>query len=142
MKQHDEGYSQAYYYSVPDFKKGYVNVIVDRDFTSTIQIYAYNKNGVTISDNYIINPVDPSGIDISFNIINDEIELTAKSRRYDAINMIKECNIQSIIDGQKKSIKFADNKNKINISSLKQGMYIINVIDVSGVEHTFKFRKN
>lgn len=142
VKQLDEGYSQPFYYSVPDFRKGYVEVIVDRDFTSTIQILAFNRNGMTRSDNYVISPVEPSGISLDFDIHDNEILLNASCRRMDNRNLIKEYKLLSVIDGQKVMAGSGSNvANRIPISSLRPGFYLLHVTDIMGGEHSFKIKR-
>lgn len=145
VKQHDEGFPQPYYYSVPDFRKGYVDVVVDRDFASTIQIRSYNKNGWTDSDEYVIEPVEPSGINVSFVVSQDAVRIDAWSRRHaTGANLIREYTIASV---DRMSIQDAictggkSLSSEIPISNFKTGHYMLTAIDIEGKCHSIKFTR-
>ena len=76
VSQLDEGNDMPYQYEVPDFRKGYFTATVDREFTSTFTITAYNKNGSTKSETYVLQPLTPTtSIDLKFNVNNDQIKV-------------------------------------------------------------------
>ena len=153
VSQLDEGNDMPYQYEVPDFRKGYFTATVDREFTSTFTITAYNKNGSTKSETYVLQPLTPTtSIDLKFNVNNDQIKVFLDdTQRHDTSGRLlvssyqikkvmpytSEKTIQGLI-----SLPKRPESNIIDISTLDNGIYILTVYDIKGGCHTLKFTKN
>lgn len=142
VSQLDEGNEMPYQYEVEDFQKGYFVATVDKDYSTTFTITAYNKNGSTESYPYVLPPVDPSPIDVEFQYKNNAIKISASKRNAKNTNLISNISISSLTD-KYNSIKTisSNNDKEINISSLQKGKYAITVYDINNKKHTFKFTK-
>lgn len=143
VAQLDEDNELPYYYEVKDFKKGYFEAVVDRDYTSTFTITAYNKNGSTESYPYVLNPVDPSPIGITFGLKNQKISISASKRgvRTSSENLISKIKINSEIKSQKVVFCTNGKTDEVDISSLPKGFYVLEAFDIEGKSHTFKFAR-
>ena len=143
VTQIDEGYELGYNYEISDFKKGYFTATVDNEFTTTFVITAYNKNGSTVSYPYVYDPLEGNALTMNFVMEDNYIVIENNSRRYAGLSFISSCEINPVDVKTSRGIitktKFEDNK--IDISSLSSGLYILTVNDIRGGKHTFKFQK-
>lgn len=146
VSQLDEGNELPYQYEVPDFKKGYFVATVDKEFSSTFTITAYNKNGSTVSYPYVLSPLSTkSNIQVNFILNKDNIQIKPVSRKMDGKTLVTSYEIHPLVSNNndiKSTYKryFTDDKS-INISSLTKGYYTLTVYDIRGEKHSFKFIK-
>lgn len=144
VAQLDEDNELPYYYEVKDFKKGYFEAVVDRDYTSTFTITAYNKNGSTESYPYVLNPVDPSPVDVKFCLKNQNINILTSRRRTRTLNdenLISKVKINSLETNEEIKLNRQNRIDEINISPLPKGHYVLTVYDVYERKHVFKFSR-
>jgi uncharacterized protein YxeA len=146
VSQLDEGNELQYQYEVPDYKKGYFVATVDKEFSSTFTITAYNKNGSTVSYPYVLSPLSTkSNIQVNFILNKDNIQIKPVSRKMDGKTLVTSYEIHPLVSNNndiKSTYKryFTDDKS-INISSLTKGYYTLTVYDIRGEKHSFKFIK-
>ena len=142
VSQLDEDNEMPYLYEVKDFKKGYFIATVDKDFSTTFTITAYNKNGSTTSYPYTLAPLDPSPINVEFRYNSKEISIIASNRRNSGNNLIANMNITPLLPvGGVIGKQALTIGNKVEVSSLPKGSYVLNVYDIYNKKHTFKFIK-
>ncbi len=146
VSQLDEGEEIPFFYDVPDFKNGYFIANVDKEYTTTFKVIAYNKNGNTTSDSYVLQPIEPAtSIDVRFRKNDDTILVEAISDRLQNKNIIKSYEINNINMKQQSYTcninKSGTTSNQININNLSSGLYILTVYDIKGGKHDFKFMK-
>lgn len=142
VSQLDEENEMPYQYEVEDFQKGYFVATVDKDYSTTFTITAYNKNGFTESYPYVLAPVDPSPIDVEFLYKNNSIKITASKRNAKNTKLISNISIFSLTDDYNNIKTISPNHdNIINVSSFPKGKYAITVNDTENKKHTFKFTK-
>lgn len=153
VSQWFEGDYFPYTYEVHDFEKGYFTASVDKEFSSTFMITAYNDNGYTYSDTIVIDPLEPvSELNLQFRYNNGFINIGAESQRLAHKNLISSFEIKPLnrLDGQqtthgataimmKKRIQKSGNQ--IDVSSLPKGVYALIVYDIKGGRHEMKFIK-
>lgn len=146
VEQHDEWENVPYRYVVDDFKDGYFTAIVDKEFTSTFCIIASNENGAVRSDTLVIEPLEPAEMQIEALVNNDYIEVNTTSLRLRTLNpeqltmtyQIK--NLSEYTTPQVLSGELTNNDKCIDVSSLKSGLYVLQINDVNNNPHTIKFR--
>lgn len=146
VSQLDEGNDFAYEYEVPDFEKGYFIATVDREFTSTFTITAYNKNGSTVSYPYVLEPLTPvDEIELMISKKNDNIyvsPLSRKRQRNIDRNYISTCQLYKVDSNVQKCVQgITVSKNNIDVSCLNKGIYLLMIKDIKGKQHPFKFVK-
>lgn len=151
VAQSDEDDTLPFYYGVSDFGKGYFIATVDRELTSYFTVTAYNKNGNTKSETFVLPPLTPvNSLDLAFTVRKDYIDIASKSRklREDA-QYVSSYKIQSVLASQKRvegsataHLSSSMDGNRIDISSLPKGVYVLTVEDVKGGVHSVKFNRN
>lgn len=142
VSQLDEGEDYPYYYEINDFKKGYFTALVDKEYYSTFTITAYNSNGTTTSESFVLPPLEPvTSYAVNFSIENKKITVTPTSERAKDKQIIKSYEIKEINNIYKNKIQNGtyNNKERIDISNLKKGLYILTVTDIRGHIHSIKF---
>lgn len=145
VTQINDGDELGYDYEVPDFKKGYFSATVDNEFITTFVITAYNKNGSTVSYPYVYDPLEGRALSVNFVLNDDNITIENNSRRYPNNSFISSYEILPIDMNISRNIitNFSlEYNNKIDVSSLPNGHYILIVYDNRGDKHTFKFKKS
>lgn len=144
VSQLDEYNELPYYYEVKDFKKGYFVATVDKDYTTTFTITAYNKNGSTESYPYVLSPLDPSPIEVKFSMKRQNISISASKRGARALskNLITKVEITSLDKNQNMFLYSSKNNDEtISVGSLPRGRYVLSAYDAFDKKHTFKFSK-
>lgn len=128
-------------YEVSDFKKGYFVATVDKEFSSSFTITAYNSNGCTRSETFTLPALEPWDGNAAFSITNNSISLTGNALRARSqkdfkyeISSISTFNVQAQKSGK---INF---DSTIDISDLPSGLYVITLYR-DGKKHTTKFEK-
>lgn len=146
VSQQDGEDGLPYYYDIPDYKLGYFIATVDKEVTTTFVITAYNKNGTTHSDKLVITPDISNTMQLLFNLTNNYIKIDS-NKDIPISNVIKDFNIENITINANSSMVNSDIKadtqlanDKINISNLKSGLYVLKVTDIDGNSYDFKFR--
>lgn len=141
VSQLDEDNEMPYLYEVKDFKKGYFIATVDKDYSTTFTITAYNKNGSTNSFPYTLAPLEPSPINVEFKYNNKEINISASERRSTGKKLIMDMNVTPLFSVGEVGKLALINGNKVDVSPLPKGSYVLNVCDIYNKKHTFKFAK-
>lgn len=151
VTQKDEDSDNTYEYEVPDFKSGKFTATVDKEFSSTFIITAYNKNGQTESDPYILKPLSPpTSIDLHLWFENEKL-LLERARRYQKlVKVVDTYRITAIEPTMRRMVginnietpmtKTAKGE-QIDVSSLPKGTYLLTVKDIKGGIHSLKFTK-
>lgn len=123
-----------------DIKSGKFIATVDREYSSTFIIASYNKNGVSMSENYVLPAITPvNELKLSFEKKGNEIKITSNSRRMNNKLLIKSYEIIPLNILMKSEFHNNISSNTIDISALDYGFYILNVLDIFGKRHSFKF---
>lgn len=149
VSQYNEGEDVPLQYALQDIKSGKFTATVDREYSTTFVITSYNKNGSTTSENYVLPPLTPlNNLKLFFAYNNMLIKVTSDSRRMHNKTLIKSYEIVPVdvkatqnTTRRIKCVLIPRYLNTINISSLTAGIYTLNVIDVFGKTHSFKFVK-
>lgn len=142
VSQLDEGNDLPYQYEVPNFKQGYFIATVDKDYTTTFKITAYNQNGTTESYPYILPPVAPSDINIEFNYLNEIIHINTTTKRDNLRKQLLSYKISKLSSASTIIEKECDvNDLNIDVSQLSKGLYNISIKDKKGINHNFKFKR-
>ena len=142
VSQLDEGEDYPYYYEINDFKKGYFTALVDKEYYSTFTITAFNGNGTTTSETFVLAPLEPAtSYAVNFSIDNKKITVKPTSERAKNKQIIKSYEIKEINNIHKNKIQNGtyNDKERIDISNLSKGLYILTVTDIRGHIHSFKF---
>lgn len=146
VAQLDEGNNVPYLYEVPDFRKGTFTATVDREYSSTFTITAYNDNGSTVSYPYVMPPLTPiDELEYNFTIKDNKIQVTSNSGRYEINELLnRSCSFRRIdVSGaytdRFTTIVLSDGNGCFDISGLKEGLYVMTVSDVAGGSHKFMF---
>ncbi len=145
VEQLDEGERVPFRFDVSDFKDGYYIATVDKEFYSEFKVIAYNANGGTISETLVVEPLEPVALSLSTTIVGDEIEITTNNARRSDINYIQSYAISPLTNYRSNALLQGANldncANRIDISGLPSGLYALNIIDIYGERHSFKFMK-
>lgn len=144
VSQLDEYNELPYHYELKDFKKGSFIATVDKDYTSTFSITAYNQNGSTESLPYVLQPLDPSPVDVKFCLKNQNINILTSRRRARTLNeenLISKVKINSLETNEEIKLNRQNRIDEINISPLPKGHYVLTVYDVYERKHIFKFSR-
>lgn len=140
VEQLDEGEEFPYYYEVENFKKGYFTATVDKEYTSSFRVTAYNKNGSSTSEQYILSPLEPAReINLSFDMKGDRINVIPNERKLRSGKVCQSYMINELSSNRtvKSSQERSDN---IDISKLeKNKYYILLATDIKGAKHAYKF---
>lgn len=149
VSQYDYGEEVPYQYSLSDIKSGKFTATVDKEYPTKFLITSYNKNGSTTSELYTLNGVQPTAnLDLSFKYSNERILIESNSDRMNEKTLIKSYSIKTLnFANQQFAQKTSDlssdcrilDTNTICVAGLKKGFYILNVLDIYGKEHSFKF---
>lgn len=143
VSQLDEGEDLPYTYEVTDFKKGYFIANVDKECESEFTITAYNKNGMTKSDVYVLKPLSSVRPDWGIGISRDELKIFDKNDICTKVSeTIRELSITEIHSSCIKSNTVTDKldaNNTIDISSLSSGIYQLRLRDKFGRDFSWKF---
>ena len=143
--QLDDWATVPYYYEVTDFGKGYFEATVDVEYPTVFTIAAYDEYNryTTKTITYTPDP-DELGVDLNFKSNRNYIEIKPAHTRRGADELVLSGEIISISPENVTLPMWEQGKlegNRIDISGLKQGMYALNVTDVKGKKHTYKFCK-
>jgi hypothetical protein len=142
VAQYDAYETIPYYYVVTDFKDGYFLASVDKEFDTRFVITAYNENGYTESEAYTFHPSDLIGpMALNFTRRGDVIEIESKNPRARGKNVVREASISSVLPYAEKRLYRFQNENKLDVSKLKKASYVLNVTDINGDIHSYKFVK-
>lgn len=141
VSQLDEDNEMPYLYEVKDFQKGYFIATVDKDYSTTFTITAYNRNGSTTSYPYALAPLDPTPISVDFKYMNNEISILASQRKNAVDNLINKVEAVPLSTNGKVCKLSLSADCKVKVSSLPKGSYVLNVYDIYNKKHTFKFAK-
>ena len=125
---------------MPNVKDNYFTAVVDREYETTFVLTAYNGNGNTQSTYVYTPPLPQNGINLQFTRDKDVINISHPSRRQRNESLVSMATITDVM-GNRASIYMPFENGKIDISSLPKGNYILNVTDVRGFAHSFKFSK-
>lgn len=149
VSQLDEGNEFPYQYEITDFKEGYFIATVDKEFSSTFTITAYNDNGSTRSYSYVIEALEPiNALALNFVVGDDGIEILSNSRNLSEKQLISSYRLNKVSSNHIQTMNIEteaiilDRKNVIDISSLDKGLYTLTATDIKGGLHTIKFVKN
>lgn len=145
VEQFDEGADVPFIYEITDFKKGFFTATVDKDYSTTFKITAYNKNGST-SHSYTLPPLEEdkhSTLEFSLyenyiNIFGGKKILTNNKASYKIYQLSSPSRFMN------KQIDYGKNilGNRIDISHLPKGVYLLTITDMSGSQHSYKFTRN
>lgn len=140
IAQYDEWDDIPYVYDVPNVKDNYFTAIVDKEFTTTFVITSYNANGSSVAT-YTYDPMaSAQSLNLSFERSGNTITIKSKSRKFNLVSSIKSVTLCDVSSNRVSSI-CKDGKGVIDISALRSGNYVINVIDIKGHSHIYKFSK-
>lgn len=150
VSQLDEGNEFPYQYEVTDFRDGYFIATVDKEFSSTFTITAYNSNGYTRSYSYTIEALEPiTELSVDFVVEDDNIGVFSNTRNLSDKQLISSYQINKVSASQIQMMNMEetentlpDEKNSIDISSLDEGLYTLTVTDIKGGRHSVKFIKD
>lgn len=146
ISQWDEGEIYPYTWEETDYDQGYFTAYIDKELYTRFEIKAYNANGYTVTDT-IHPPLEPNSmLSIRFVQRDDYIEISPYSSRLTDKKIINSYEIKAINDlsGIKNSysmISLECENNRIPISNLPKGLYVLNVYDLRGDKHQYKFQK-
>ena len=146
VSQLDEGNELPYQYEVTDFKKGYFIATVDKDFTSTFTVTAYNNNGSTASKPYVLKPLSlQQNFDVEFTIENNTIFITPTDESLIGQDLFTTFEITKLLQvavGNNLVISGEVNSDgAINIWPIPKGMYVLVVTDIYGGKHSLTFTR-
>lgn len=146
VSQLDEGNELPYQYEVIDFKKGYFIATVDKDFTSTFTVTAYNNNGSTASKPYVLKPLSlQQNFDVEFTIENNTIFITPTDESLIGQDLFTTFEITKLLQvavGNNLVISGEVNSDgAINIWPIPKGMYVLVVTDIYGGKHSLTFTR-
>lgn len=140
VEQLDEGNDMPEKYEVKDFKKGFFTATVDKKLHTYFTIYSYNKNGSAKSKTLTVSPfLIP--IDIAIKNEKDFIDIVPANEKQTAEILGKSYDIHSVSSNQNVSVQSSSelHSNRIDISALPKGFYVLNIKDIMGGSHEFKF---
>ena len=145
VDQLDDWATIPYTYEVTDFSKGCFEATVDVEFPTVFTIVAYDEYNryTTKTITYTPDP-DELGVDLNFKSNRNYIEIKPAHTRRGADELVLSGEIISISPENVTRPMWGHGKlegNRIDISGLKQGTYVLNVTDVKGKKHTYKFCK-
>lgn len=123
--------------NVTDFKKGYFDTTID--LTTTFTAVAYNDNGQTRGVPITIEPLmESSASALRFQMQDDIIIVNATEGETGVLDY----NIMPLTATASQFNIAGNSDGEIDISSLPQGLYVLNVTDYkTGLNGTFKFKK-
>lgn len=140
VAQYDGENAFPYYYEVPDFKNGYFITTIDKEVSTKFIITAYNVNGSTLSDTYVLPP-STDVISLGFCMSNGRIIISA-GNDVDVAGMISDIKIDKIsVSGvnNKATSDITIRNNSIDVSNLTSGLYVLTIIDTKGHIFNYKF---
>ena len=140
VAQYDGENAFPYYYEVPDFKNGYFITTIDKEVSIKFIITAYNVNGSTLSDTYVLPP-STDVISLGFCMSNGRIIISA-GNDVDVAGMISDIKIDKIsVSGvnNKATSDITIRNNSIDVSNLTSGLYVLTIIDTKGHIFNYKF---
>lgn len=143
VEQLDEGETYPQKYEITDFKKGYYTAIVDKEFSSQFTIIAYNDNGNVRSETLTVEPLEPARYHIDPSVYGDFIKIASDDMRFRetlvasyTIYAINEYSAQRDV-----TTNTTLESDKIDISKLNKGLYILSLHDVYNKTYSLKFMK-
>ena len=140
VSQWDDGDEVPYMYDVDDLRDGYFTATVDKDYPTTFQITAYNKNGRTVSDKYELKALGGRLPSNPFVIVDGKIQFNAPSRNGNSeSSSIVSADIRRIDNAGNSTIRPSVDGNTISLSGLTHGAYMLSVTDTQGKQYSFKF---
>ena len=143
VEQLDEWDTLPFLFEVTDFKNGYFIATVDKEFQSQFTVVAYNKNGNARSETITVAPLEPATNAYTVNLSDNEIEIESTNQRISAIRTLTSYSIQTL--DQNNSLIMTGNIDgenaSIDISSLNNGMYVLNYYDNRNNKYSTKFHK-
>lgn len=144
VEQKDQG-DVPIYYEVPDFKKGFFVATVDKELSSEFRIRAYNSKGNVWSNKYTLPALQSSsnGFTPEFRITDENISVRAKASRLYDKELYRDYIIRRLSTHSYNLVSegMINSDGNINISSLPNALYSLEVTDINGVKHTMKFTK-
>lgn len=142
VQQHDEWDRVPFRYELSDFKDGYFIATVDKEFYSEFTVTAYNENGSTVSDTLVVEPLEPAELTVESDVADNYITVKNSSNRngnfigsYE-INTVDSYSIRNVTQNTSHI-----GENRIDVSALSPGLYILSITECDGKRHTMKFIK-
>lgn len=143
VAQYDDWNPIPLLYSVQDYKNGYFNAVVDREFDTRFVITAYNENGHSASEMYTFHP-SPNAFNMALQFERDgnSILVKSNSRKNNTVTL-KSADVNPVLGtiSSKAKTSMPINKNTIDISRLKAGFYVLDVEDNENRHYSYKFAK-
>ena len=145
VEQLDEGEKYPQKYEVKDFKKGYFTAIVDKEFSSQFTIVAYNDNGSVKSKTLTIEPLEPANLQTELSLENNCIRISTDNIRHKDKSLLQSYEIYRLenmvtpVKVNRLGGEFEDNR--LDISDLQNGLYVISVCNICNERSSMKFVK-
>lgn len=147
VSQYDDGEDVPFQFVLSDIKSGKFAATVDNEYPTRFVITSYNKNGTTDSETYIYNPQESaSSAELSFAYSKGSIKVASNSKRFDTKELIESFTIKrlglSLLPTPSVATTLTNDNLAsccIDISKLAKGLYLLEVLDVYGKSHHFKF---
>ena len=143
VEQLDEGAVVPYRFEVSDFKNGYFTTIVDKEYFSEFRIIAYNQNGHTISDTFVLDALEPWDGEMQMTITDNTIKILPIGTRRSIKNISYRISLISKDARSVGNVLQGDlsSDETIDVSNLTPGMYIVECKTESGKKTSRKFIK-
>ena len=126
-------------FEVSDFKKGYFTTSVENDIKTTFTAIGYNDNGSSRSVPLTVEPLMVNSVKNKISIVGGNLILSAASDEEDTIYYeiasLNVYNTQPLLSG------YIEGDQKISISSLPTGIYVLTYRTVNGETKVHKFKK-
>ncbi len=116
---------------------------MDKGRESKFTITAYNKNGFTKSDDYVLKPLVSSKTNWGIEVNKNDLFIFDRNDMRNEVLDAKVWEIQSAnIQSSDVTVSKSDTGNKIDISSLRCGIYQLIFRDKSNKAYSLKFSVN
>lgn len=126
-----------YFFYVPNFKDGYFLATVDVEYQTVFTIYTYNSTGYS-TRTVTYTPEHPeSASSLSFERSGNYIVISSSDPSFQE----REGSITSVLPGLDASLPVNIVDNKVDVSLLHKGVYMLNVADRRGRMQSYKFVK-
>lgn len=140
VEQLDEGEELPFQYEAEDFRKGYFIANLDRECSTTLTVICYNDNGFQRSNTIVIPAIGYPTEEVSFTKVGETIsidglsanELENDNLTYSIRNLT---NAPIAVTGQ------SLDSNKIDVSNLSKGIYVLTIANETEQIGTYKFVK-